>query len=73
MISRIELQLEFGPPTEAQAIECLAFWRELLSDYGADEWGPAIEAEIRRTLPESFRELRHVIAIATRGWVAKGL
>lgn len=71
--SRVELQLEFAGPTPEQAIECLAFWREILSGYGADEWGPVMEAQIRTAAPESFRALRHAIAIAAREWVANGL
>lgn len=73
LTSRVELQLEFAGPTQEQALECLAFWRELLSGYGADEWGPVLEALIKKAAPASFRELRHAVSVAARDWVAKGL
>lgn len=74
LTSRIELQLHFPGPTAEQAIECLAFWREILFDYGADAWGPQVEAAITGgKVPVSFRELRQTIGIAARNWVARGL
>jgi ATP-dependent 26S proteasome regulatory subunit len=74
LTSRVELRIEFPAPTAAQALECLTFWRELLCDHGAGDWGPAIEGQITGgRLPASFRELRKCIATAAREWIAKDL
>jgi len=71
LLSRVELQLEFRGPTPEQARECVEYWRELLCDYGADQWGPPLAAEIEAGWePTSFRELAQQIARAARDWVA---
>lgn len=38
LMSRIELHLEFGPPTEEQAREVIAYWAETLHQYGGAAW-----------------------------------
>ncbi len=72
LTSRIELCIEFPPPSAEQALECLSFWREILCEHGADDWGPTLESSISDgKLPASFREIRQSIAIAAREWIAK--
>jgi ATP-dependent 26S proteasome regulatory subunit len=38
LMSRIEMHLQFGPPTAAQASEVIAYWSETLHQYGSDQW-----------------------------------
>lgn len=68
LLSRIELQLEFGPPTGEQVHSVIAYWREVLHEYGSDEWGPHLSARVRW---ESFRELFHAVQMGVREYVAK--
>jgi len=71
LLSRIELQLEFRPPTEQQALDVIAYWRELLCDHGGDQWSEGLTHDIAvRGTPESFRELQQAINRAARAWVA---
>jgi len=71
LTSRVELCIEFPPPTEDQAMECVRFWREILSCYGEETWGPELEKQITGgRMPESFRALQQQIAAAAREWVA---
>jgi SpoVK/Ycf46/Vps4 family AAA+-type ATPase len=65
--SRIELKIEFGPPSKDQALLVLEYWTETLHEYGSDVWGPPMLKRIKSgKLPGSFRELWQAIAIATR-------
>lgn len=67
LISRIDLRLEFGPPTECQALDVLEYWAELLHEYGADDWAPMLRLDIARgNLPASFRDLWQGITTAVR-------
>ena len=61
--SRVELQLEFGPPTPDQAANVLAYWAERLHDYDSARWAAEIAALPQ---PESFRQLWQRIAHAVR-------
>lgn len=67
LLSRIELKLEFGPPTAEQAANVLAYWQEVLHEYGSDRWGPALG---KRKRWESFRELFQAVQHAVREHVA---
>lgn len=70
--SRVELKIEFPAPTAEQAMQCLAFWKELLCEYGAAEWGPRMEIEIASgRIPASFRAIRQSVGMATREWIAR--
>lgn len=74
LLSRVELQLQFGGPTPDQALQVVEYWRELLCEHGADEWGPRfVDAIQSGQLPESFRELTQLISRAARDWVARGI
>ncbi len=74
LCSRIELQLEFGPPTAQQARDVLSYWSEVLHEYGAETWGRRMQAAIDDGhLPESFRALWQDIANAVRSQVALGV
>lgn len=71
--SRIELQLEFGPPTQQQALDVLAYWTEVFHEYGSADWSPPMREQIdRNILPESFRSLWQLISSAVRSHVCKG-
>lgn len=73
LCSRIDLQLEFGPPTKQQALDVLIYWAETLHEYGSDQWAPTIAKPIERNqLPTSFRALWQSIAHAVRVHVARG-
>lgn len=65
--SRIDLQLEFGPPTPEQIASVAAYWSEVLHEYGGAEWGPGLAG--RRW--ESFRALFHGVQAAVREFVTK--
>ncbi|MEM9825201.1 MAG: ATP-binding protein [Planctomycetota bacterium] len=72
--SRIEMQLEFGPPTEAQAREVINYWAEVLNQYGADQWRPKIEERLDTgNRYASFRELWQTIQQATVAYVTDSL
>lgn len=71
LLSRIDLKLEFVGPTREQAMEVLEYWRELLCEHGADDWGPRLVEWIETNgPPESFRDLQQTISRAARDWVA---
>ena len=68
--SRVELQLEFGPPTKQQALDVLTYWREVFHEYGSDVWGEVIRKEIEsNALPSSFRDLWQSISGFVRDFV----
>lgn len=72
LLSRVELKLEFVGPNEEQCGQVIQYWRELLHEHGADEWGPRILDRIMTgDLPASFRDLQQTIAYAARDWVAQ--
>lgn len=71
LLSRISLQLEFGPPTREQAHDVLTYWSEVLHQHGSADWSAAIAADIRRRAPVSFRELWQSIAQAVRLHIAQ--
>jgi AAA+ superfamily predicted ATPase len=74
LVSRTEMQLEFCGPTRDQAQQVVEYWRELLHEYGGDDWGPKFaEAIDEHGPPESFRKLQQAIARAARDWVASGI
>ncbi|TWU66470.1 ATP-binding protein [Crateriforma conspicua] len=60
--SRIELHLEFGPPTDQQAREVIAYWSEVLHEYGAESWRQILEDRLDEGVGfASFRDLWHTI------------
>lgn len=67
LLSRIELKIEFGPPTSEQAASVAAYWSEVLHEYGGDQWGPEIGA--RKW--ESFRALFQAVQKAVRDFVTR--
>jgi ATP-dependent 26S proteasome regulatory subunit len=74
LLSRIELQLEFGPPTCEQAREVIAYWTEALHAYGPEDWGPELLASIdEKGPPESFRSLWQAIQRRVSNHVTKQL
>lgn len=38
MMSRFELQLYFGPPTQEQCCSVIDYWSEVFHEFGSDEW-----------------------------------
>lgn len=75
LLSRCEIQIEFVGPSREQAQMVLAYWREVLHEYGADQWGPKLETVIKKRQPVSFRQLwqqiqhevrQHIIGIAKK-------
>jgi ATP-dependent 26S proteasome regulatory subunit len=56
LMSRIEMHLEFGPPTTEQSRQVIAYWAETLHNYGGARWS----AELYETLEqgESFESFR---------------
>lgn len=66
--SRIELQLEFGPPTPDQAANVLAYWAERLHAYDSARWAAELAALPQ---PTSFRELWQRIAHAVRDAITR--
>lgn len=67
--SRIDLQMEFGPPTPEQASAVAQYWAEVLHEYGGSEWGPLID-DGRHW--ESFRALFQEVQWHVRMFVANG-
>ena len=67
LVSRIDLQMEFGPPTPAQASAVAQYWAETLHEYGGAEWLPAIDDGQRW---ESFRALFQAVQMHVRQFVA---
>lgn len=70
LVSRIDLRLEFGPPTQQQALDVLAYWSEVFHEYGSDHWAAGLRDRIESgVLPASFRELWQSIACNVRNHV----
>ena len=76
MLSRIEMHLEFGPPTADQIHDVICYWRETLHEYGGAAWG----GSMLRTLAEytdlgsdlpwsSFRSLWQAISRNVSAWI----
>lgn len=59
LLSRIEIKLEFGPPTSDQCKAVVAYWQESLHEHGGHQWGPALIESIDKGKATfvSFREL----------------
>lgn len=59
LLSRIEIKLEFGPPTSDQCKAVVAYWQESLHEHGGHQWGPALIDSIDngQSTFTSFREL----------------
>jgi SpoVK/Ycf46/Vps4 family AAA+-type ATPase len=74
LLSRLEMQLEFGPPTTDQAREVIAYWSEVLHAYGAPEWSAELIAALDDGHEvESFRELWQAIQKRVTAHVTKSL
>jgi ATP-dependent 26S proteasome regulatory subunit len=72
--SRIELHLEFGPPTPDQTREVIAYWSEVLHEYGATDWS----ASLLKWIDDgnqftSFRELWQTIQRSVTAHVTRSL
>lgn len=68
--SRIELHVEFHPPTKEHAITVVEYWAETLHEYGAEQWRDELLQQIRSgKLPTSFRALWQQITNAVRAFV----
>ena len=65
--SRMELKLEFMPPTADQALKVVEYWSEILHEYGSADWAPVFEQQIKSGVtPSSFRELWQTISREVR-------
>lgn len=72
--SRIELHLEFGPPTDEQARDVIAYWSETLHDFGGAEWSKGLIAELDAGKSfASFRDIWQAIQGCTVAWVSGSL
>jgi SpoVK/Ycf46/Vps4 family AAA+-type ATPase len=71
LLSRCETKLEFVGPTKEQAQLVLAYWAEVLHEYGAEEWAPDLRKRIGNRVPESFRDLWQLICSQVRQWIIK--
>lgn len=69
LLSRLEYQLEFGPPTREQASSVIQYWAEVLHEFGGGEWGKVID-DGRHW--ESFRALFQAVQHHVRQFVTKG-
>lgn len=70
LLSRIELQLEFEPPTKTQATAVVAYWAETLHEYGSEVWQKTLLDEFKRgPLPVSFRALWQSISNSVREFI----
>lgn len=68
LLSRIDLQIEFGPPTTEQAASVLAYWAETLHEYGGEIWGPDLSNVPRW---DSFRALFQAVQHRVREHVTR--
>lgn len=68
LLSRIDLKMEFGPPTPEQMANVIHYWQEVLHEFGGDEWGPRLA---KRANYESFRALFQEIQNCVRMHVAR--
>jgi ATP-dependent 26S proteasome regulatory subunit len=68
LLSRIDLKMEFGPPTVEQSESVVRYWMEVLHEYGSEQWGPELLADNNF---ESFRALFQAIQHRVREHVVK--
>ncbi len=68
LLSRIDLKMEFGPPTTEQAESVIRYWQEVLHEFGGEQWGPKLIEHAPRF--ESFRELFQAVQSEVRGHIA---
>jgi SpoVK/Ycf46/Vps4 family AAA+-type ATPase len=68
LLSRIDLKMEFGPPTPEQAKSVIEYWAEVLHEYGGGEWGPLLNDG---QAFESFRTLFHQVQWHVRQFVTR--
>lgn len=70
LLSRCELQIEFGPPTLAQALQVLEYWEEVFHAYHPHIWGGVLRKAFESgQLPSSFRALWQSISSSVRSVV----
>lgn len=69
LLSRVDVQLEFGPPTPEQGAAVALYWAEVLHEYGGDAWGPELAAVENWA---SFRALFHAVQQRVREFVVAG-
>jgi ATP-dependent 26S proteasome regulatory subunit len=69
LMSRIDLKMEFGPPTAEQATSVIQYWAEVLHEFGGNEWGPLLDDG---RAWESFRVLFHQVQWHVRQFVIEG-
>jgi SpoVK/Ycf46/Vps4 family AAA+-type ATPase len=69
LLSRIDLKMEFGPPTPEQASGVAQYWAEVLHEFGGGVWGPLLD-DGRQW--ESFRALFQAVQWYVRMHVANG-
>lgn len=67
LLSRIDMQLEFGPPTAEQAHGVAHYWAEVLHEYGGADWGPVLAEQSW----ESFRALFQAVEASVRKFVTR--
>ena len=67
MLSRIDIKLEFGPPTPEQSSGVIKYWAETLHEHGGSEWGPMLD-DGRQW--ESFRAIFHAVQWYVRQHIA---
>lgn len=67
LLSRIDIKMEFGPPTAEQIASVAAYWAEVLHEYGGSDWGPTLAASSW----ESFRALFHAVQHSVREFVTR--
>jgi SpoVK/Ycf46/Vps4 family AAA+-type ATPase len=68
LMSRVDVQLEFGPPTPEQAADVIRYWQEVLHEFGGEQWAPQM---LERTNYESFRALFQQIQHHVREFVSR--
>jgi SpoVK/Ycf46/Vps4 family AAA+-type ATPase len=66
LLSRIDLKMEFGPPTADQTANVIHYWQEVLHEFGGDDWGPRL---LKRINYESFRALFQEIQNCVRAQI----
>lgn len=72
LVSRIELQLEFGPPTEEQARLVIRYWAEVFHAHQAEQWSAELLARLDQGREfESFRALWQAIQHHVRAAIVR--
>jgi SpoVK/Ycf46/Vps4 family AAA+-type ATPase len=67
LMSRVDVKLEFGPPTPEQVCDVIRYWQEVLHEFGGDVWAPRL---LERSEYESFRALFQEIQHAVREFIS---